>query len=91
MSSANLNASKKPHESSILKGLPPPSPINFESRESPLDEHLKEVQSRKIGRVRKQADPGPGMVPKTQIYQANTVKFEPNTYDQAMKSEDHNL
>lgn len=31
------------------------------------------------------------MVPNTQKYQVNAVTFEPNTYSQAMKSDDNEL
>ncbi|KAI0994197.1 hypothetical protein K3495_g13985, partial [Podosphaera aphanis] len=46
---------------------------------------------RKSSRERRQADPGPGMVPNTQRYQANAVTVEPTTYQQAIQSNDSEL
>ncbi|KAI0996012.1 hypothetical protein K3495_g12169 [Podosphaera aphanis] len=46
---------------------------------------------RKSNRERKQADPGPGMVPNNQRYQAHAVVVEPISYQQAIQANDSDL
>lgn len=85
------HAPKKPNESFILLGAPPVPPIDLQSESSSAYHEDKENFPRRSSRERKQADPGEGMVPNSQKYQAYAVRVEPNTYHQAMKSNDSEL
>lgn len=88
-SNINLNppAPKKPHESVIWVGTPVPDPIDFNPIQNEVENHLQ----RKSARGRKQTDFGPEMVSNIHKYQANSVKLEPKSYLQAMKSDDRDL
>ncbi|KAI0999444.1 hypothetical protein K3495_g8749 [Podosphaera aphanis] len=46
---------------------------------------------RQSNRERKQADPGPGMIPNTQRYQAHAVAVEPISYQQAIQANESDL
>lgn len=87
----NTNAPKKPNENFILLGAPPIPSINLQNDKSSGNSNSKEDLPRRSNRERKPANPGENMVPNTQRYQAYAVRVEPNTYHQAMKSNDHEL
>ena len=57
----------------------------------PDNESLNDTQSRKSTRITRPPDFGQGIVPNSQRFQANAVKFEPNTFNQAMNSDDNEM